>query len=162
MDISQNSMLAIEALFDRKISVALLVHEEWTRVLEGRLEELSLELSERKAEVRSLERQLGERSHQIEESVRRNDERIAALELNADEQEQYGRRYAIRIEGLTFTDGESNDDIRDQVISSLADVGVDIKRCEIQRLHRSSKPTTNRNGRQVAQTIVKFVNWSAR
>ena len=170
MDISQTSMLAIEAsieaifdkMFDKKLSAALLVYEEKTRVLEGRLDELSLQLSESKAEVRSLERQMGERSHLVEQAVRRNDERIAALEMKADEQEQYGRRYAVRFEGLSYTEGESNDDIRDQVIASLSTIGVDIKRREIQRLHRSGAPTTNRSGRRVAQTIVKFVNWSAR
>ena len=165
MDISNASMLAIEAsieaIFDKKISSALMVYEEKTRILEGRLEELNLQLSESKSEVRSLERQLSERSCQIEHSVRQNGERIAALELNADEQEQYGRRYAVRIEGLTCADGETNDDIRDQVITSLAEVGVEIKPHEIQRLHRSSAPVI-KSGRRVAQTIVKFVNWSAR
>ena len=161
MDISLVSMQAIEALFDKKLSAALIKFDERLEQINEKCRILELGLSESKAEIRSLERQLSDKTGEVERATRVNHDRIAALELKAEEQEQYGRRYAVRIEGLAYTDGETNDDIRDQVVDSLAEVGINLKRRDIQRLHRSSAPST-KHGRRVAQTIVKLVHWSAR
>ena len=106
----------------------------------------------------------------IAKNIAEKDERIANLEkavkrndIGIDNLEQYGRRQNIWIEGLAYTEGETNADIENLVIEELAKIDISIKKRDIVRLHRTSKPTRNNHGEgRVAQTIVKFGRWKAR
>ena len=108
-----------------------------------KLKELSLELGAVKSDNRALRRQLYE------------------VRTEHDNLEQYGRRMSVRIEGLEVSEGQTVSDIFTQVNESLTKVGVELSESDVVRLHRSSKPVL-REGRMVAQTLVKLSNWKAR
>ena len=46
--------------------------------------------------------------------------------------------------------------------TKLASVDINIKKHDIVRFHRSAKPSRNRDGILVAQTIIKFARWGKR
>ena len=105
----------------------------------------------------------------VVESVRRNillASKISELEesvnVRLDDGEQYSRKDSLRIEGIEYTSGETNASLKAVVIKSLNNLGAKVSQTDIFRLHRSSKPRTLTNGLTIAQTIVKFTNWSAR
>ena len=61
------------------------------------------------------------------------------LSIQHDDLEQYGRRYAIRVEGLEYAEKEDNKDLQKTLISKFKDLEIDIADSDIVRLHRSSK-----------------------
>jgi hypothetical protein len=87
---------------------------------------------------------------------------IDNLTVSADDLQQYGRRYSIRIENIPVTKGESEEDLSRKVKDVLKIANVDVQIDTIDRLHRSSAPRTNADGTVVAQTIVKFRHWGPR
>ena len=144
VDISNNSMRVIERILDTKL-------EHLNTKLEAKIDELNVQLSESKSEIRVLKRQLAER----DEAIAGIADRLNDVEVRLDDQEQYGRRFAVRIEGLEYKPNETNADIHHQVVTKLAELDVHVKDRDIVCLHWSSKPV-GRRGKPVAQTIVKF------
>ena len=110
----------------------------------AKIDELSRQLNESRAEVRSLKRQLSE------------------TRLEVDDLQQYGRRMNVRLEGLPTDKGETDDALFGKIHDCLGKVGVNIVRNDIVRFHRSSAPKMNDDGVLVAQTILKFSNWDIR
>jgi len=86
--------------------------------------------------------------------------RIIEHDIAIDDIEQYGRRMNIRLEGISFQEGETNDDLETKVVTELAKVGVSIETRDIIRLHRSSK-AKQKNGSTTRQCIMKLANWRA-
>ena len=118
------------------------------------LDELKLTISGQKAEISSLRRQLAEK-----------DAVIANQAVSHDDLEQYGRRYAIRVDNLPYNDDKETDA---QLCNALdeefakANIRIDFEN-DVQRLHRVGKPKTLKDSNQVVrQVIVKFTRWSAR
>ena len=61
------------------------------------------------------------------------------LSVQHDDLEQYGRRYAIRVEGLEYTEKEDNKDLQKKLINEFKELEIVITDSDIVRLHRSSK-----------------------
>ena len=94
---------------------------------------------------------------------------LAKVSIQHDDLEQYGRRYAIRVEGLAFTDNkEKNENLQEQLINEFKELDIVIKDSDIVRLHRSSKIKhlkVNRDSDDTyptKQCLIKFGNWRAR
>ena len=118
------------------------------------LDELKLQLSGQKAEISSLRRQLAEK-----------DAVIVNQAVSLDDLEQYGRRFAIRVDNLPYENEKETDA---QLCNSLAaeftkaDIRIDFER-DVKRLHRVGKPKTLKDTNKVVrQVIIKFANWTAR
>ena len=91
------------------------------------------------------------------------DKKYNQLEIKVDDGQQYQRKQNLRIEGIEILDRENNDKLEAKVVSTLNDLGADIKKTDIFRLHRSGKKhRAKKDGVLVAQTIVRFRNWPAR
>ena len=81
--------------------------------------------------------------------------RVAVLESQADQAEQYSRRNCLRISGVTETPGENTDSI---VLSVTNDIESDIRLQDIDRSHRIDNPKKKRSYREI---IVKFSTYRA-
>ena len=88
-------------------------------------------------------------------------ERIIQHDIALDDLEQYGRRMAIRIEGITWKEEETNVELETKVVEELGKSGVVLEPRDIIRLHRSSKPK-EKDGVVTKQTIVKLARWRTR
>ena len=83
--------------------------------------------------------------------------------MKVDDLEQYSRRTSVRVEGLKYTPGETNEQLVQLVKNNLAKIDIQLLDSDIIRLHLSSKPfTRERDGVTVAQTLVKLSNWRMR
>ena len=89
-------------------------------------------------------------------------ETVGNLRVSIDDLEQYGRRYAIRIDNIPYKKGETEDELQVKVHEVLAIAGVSVEDDTISRFHRSSAPRQNEDGVVTAQTIVKFRHWTPR
>ena len=88
-------------------------------------------------------------------------ERIIQHDIALDDLEQYGRRMAIRIEGIAWKEEETNVELESTVVKELGKHGVVLEPRDIIRLHRSSKPK-EKDGVVTKQTIVKLARWRTR
>ena len=83
------------------------------------------------------------------------------LDTRIDDLEQHGRKMCLRIEGIEVEENESNSILTTKVEKTLQLLGAKVSKADFVRLHRSSR-TRLSDGRKVAQTIVRFRDWSAR
>jgi len=95
-----------------------------------------------------------------EENLKMRD-KLIQNDIRLDDLEQYGRRMAVRVEGIPWVEHETNADLQNTLVEEFAKVGVEIKKRDIVRLHRSSRPKEF-NGSVTKQCIIKFANWRAR
>lgn len=110
-----------------------------------------------KAEVASLKAEnaiLRAENEHLKAKVNDLEQRMVAVELNSDAQEQYGRRNCLRISGISESANENTDRI---VLAIAEDLNVPLTQADIDRSHRVGKPI--RGGRQI---IVKFATYRAR
>ena len=84
------------------------------------------------------------------------------ISIQIDDLQQYSRKYSLHIEGIEMMENETNVMLSKKVEETLNSLGANVSSADFVRLHRSSQPRKMKNGRTVAQTIVKFRNWSAR
>ena len=93
---------------------------------------------------------------------------LKSVKIQHDDLEQYGRRYAIRLEGLEFSDGESNEQLQAKIRTEFSKLSIEIEDSDIQRLHRSSKLKHVKVDKHSSvtypakQCLIKFTNWRAR
>ena len=123
------------------------------------LEDLIEKLTER------LEKKLERSEEKVVELTRQLDRsrgQVRALQIEVDDLQQYTRRQSVRIEGITYQRGETEDDLFTKIKTSFSEVDITIEKNDLVRFHRSAKPKNNKNGTLCAQTIVKFARWNIR
>ena len=105
----------------------------------------------------------------VVDSIRRNiqlsakvDEIHDSLTIAIDDQQQYSRKNSLRIEGINASTSESNAELSTEVAKALNSLGADVDTSDFFRLHRSGRPHKSKDGRLVAQCIVRFNSWAAR
>jgi len=81
--------------------------------------------------------------------------------IEHDNLENYGRRLNVRFEGLEHSAEETSDQLFAQIKSALQSVDIPLEKEDVVRFHRSG-PAVRRDGKTVAQTIVKFARWYKR
>ena len=143
-DISEPTKAYLEKLIKSSTDLMVKKMEETEARLEAKLEESE-------AKVAELSRRLDRSKYEIR-----------ALKIENDDLQQYTRRHSIRMEGLEYRNGESEDDLFAKIKEKLAEVDINVNENDITRYHRSAKPKKNKNGLICAQTIVKFANWKMR
>jgi uncharacterized coiled-coil protein SlyX len=79
---------------------------------------------------------------------------LNVLKKKSDDQEQYSRRYCLRINGITKQPNESNEICVEKVIGVCKDLSLDIRHQDIDRAHRV--------GREKKCMIVKFFSFNKR
>ena len=84
--------------------------------------------------------------------------RVAALEAQVDQAEQYSRRNCLRISGIQEEKNENTDDI---VLRIASDIGSSVQAQDIDRSHRIGNPNSPRRTRP-REIIVKFSTNRAR
>lgn len=92
-------------------------------------------------------------------------ERLIHYDIAIDDLEQYGRRMCVRVEGVPWAEGETNEELQDTLVAEFGKLGVVVEPRDIVRLHRSSKPKEVKRGNKVVvtkQAIIRFSNWRSR
>ena len=121
---------------------------ELIEVTEKRLTEkidgLKLELSEVKAELSTVKLELINTKKDLTIVTQENN--VLKLEVKRladknEKNEQRSRRQNIRIEGIEFKDGDSDDDLPSKIAKVLADGGIQFTENDINRCHYSAKPS---------------------
>ena len=117
-----------------------------------------------KSEIQSLKKELS--AVKLENTALRAENQ--QLREAHDDLEQYGRRMAIRVEGLEYREKEENTDLQATLIEEFKDLGIVITDNDIVRLHRSSKVKNLKKDKNSNETyptkqcLIKFGNWRAR
>ena len=166
------------AIREVKDSLTALITDR-TKYLEEIINAKNESIVDLQARVQALENQL---KKSVESNVKLAS-RVGTIEQDLltkiDDNEQRGRKMNLRIEGITYEEGETKEQLRVKVLETLNKMNANISTDEICRLHRSSKPRVDRprvlDGHdpppprapgapvvRVAQTIIKFRHWGAR
>ena len=87
--------------------------------------------------------------------------RMIDFDIKCDDIEQYSRRMAIRVEGIPWKEGETNEELEKTSLAEFKKSGVVVQSSDIVRLHRSSGPK-EKDGVTSKQAIIKFASWKAR
>ena len=133
-----------------------------TTDLNAKVEKLQLTIDIRDARIKKLEEGLAaavQRNIQLQSDIATAH---VNLETRIDDLEQHGRKMCLRSEGIEIEPNETNAALTKKVEASLNSFGANVTSADFVRLHRSSRPRTTKDGRRVAQTIVRFRNWASR
>ena len=119
--------------------------------------------------VAAKNKQITDLNVKVTDSIRRNVQLASkvsdineSLSTRIDDLEQYGRKSSLRVEGIEVSPGETNAALTEKVEHALNALGAKVNSSDFVRLHRSGRPHKAKDGRQVAQCIVRFRNWNAR
>ena len=79
----------------------------------------------------------------LEEKIALQEKKIENLSIKCDDNEQYSRRYCLRMHGLKFDKNESQNDLVSKISEYFSEIGLPYKEEEIDRVHRIGKPYKN-------------------
>ena len=131
----------------------------------GKVEKLAMKINIMENRIVELENEFHKADKKIEimeAQIALRDNSIEVLKKACDDQEQYGRRNCIRLNGLPF-EKDKNVDVMATVRHCLKGMGVPEAEADIDRAHRIGKPRSNtRTGAVEQQIIVKFRSWNTR
>ena len=157
---------ALSATMECEISDGVKLYLD--NLLRASTAELKSEIDGLKSLINQKDEQIADLSTKVVGVVQRNVELSSELktlrddmEERIDDLEQYGRKNSIRIEGISITDSETNLQLAEKVVNTLNEMGAAVTQEDFFRLHRPGKPHM-KDGRRVAQTIVRFRSWAAR
>ena len=153
-DISDATKLYLEELIKKSTDSLLTKIDELEKKLttcDTKITSLTSEVNSSKFKIQSLENQLG-----VVKSAN------ARLLVQQDDQENYGRRMNVRIEGIPYDNQETQETLFTQIKEELMEVDIKIEDSDVVRFHRSAKPKKNKQNILCAQTILKFSRWNHR
>ncbi len=107
-----------------------------------RLTAIEKRLAVKDKEIDVLSEDVSQLKHQILFAARES-ERLA---VEADDLQQYGRRMNIRVDGIPYEKGESQDDLQQKIEVMLKSVDVDVSPNMLVRFHRSAAPVMKDDG----------------
>ena len=97
----------------------------------------------------------------LEEKIVLQEKKIENLSIKCDDNEQYSRRYCLRMHGLKYEKkNENQNGIVSKVSECFSEIGLPYEEAEIDRVHRIGKPYKNEgSGLTVKSIIIKFKSW---
>ena len=99
----------------------------------------------------------------LEEKIALQEKKIENLSIKYDDNEQYSRRYCLRMHGLKYEGNENQNDIVSKISECFSEIGLPYEEAEIDRVHRISKPYKNEgSGLTMKSIIIKFKLWRCR
>ena len=99
----------------------------------------------------------------LEEKIALQEKKIENLSIKYDDNEQYSRRYCLRMHGLKYERNENQNDIVSKISECFSEIGLPYEEAEIDRVHRISKPYKNEgSGLTMKSIIIKFKLWRCR
>ena len=99
----------------------------------------------------------------LEEKIAHQDKKIESLSIKCDNNEQYSRRYCLRMHGLKYDKNENQNDIVSKFSECFSEIGLSYEEVEIDRVHRIGKPYKNEgSGLTMKSVIIKFKSWRYR
>ena len=99
----------------------------------------------------------------VEEKIALQEKKIENLTIKCDDNEQYSRRYCLRMHSLKYEKNENQNDIVSKVSECFSEIDVSYEEAEIDRVHRLGKPYKNEgSGLTMKSIIIKFKSWRYR
>ena len=96
----------------------------------------------------------------LEEKIALQEKKIENLRIKCDDNEQYSRRYCLRMHGLKYEKNENQNDIIPKVSECFSEIGLPYEEAEIDRVHRKGKPYKNEGSSLTMKSIIiKFKSW---
>ena len=90
----------------------------------------------------------------LQQHVREYQKRVNRLENDSEEQEQYGRRLCLRIEGVPSAEKETSEEVLEKVKCLVSESGCDITDVVIDRAHRIGKGYTDKKSYLSCNSII--------
>ena len=75
----------------------------------------------------------------LEEKIDLKEKTIDNLSIKCDGNEQYSRRYCLRMHGLKYGENESQNDLASKISNCFSEIGLPYEEVEIDRVHRIGK-----------------------
>ena len=99
----------------------------------------------------------------LEEKIALQEKKFENLSIKCDDNEQYSRRYCLRMHGLKFDKYESQNDLVSKTSECFSEIGLPYEEEQIDRVHRIGKPYSNiSSGLTMKPIITKFKSWRYR
>ena len=99
----------------------------------------------------------------MEEKISVKEKTIENLSIKCGGNEQYSRRYCLRIDGLKYGKNESQNDLVSKISKCFSEIGLPYEEAEIDRVPRIGKPYNNKSsGLTVKPIIIKLKSWRYR
>ena len=120
------------------------------------IQPLPLRINELEKENAALQKRITELESSEENHVKRMDgqyEKLIQMETELWRLDQYGRRNNLEVDGIP--ENVKQEDLEDTAIKIFAEIGVQIKKRDIEACHRLSKRPGRKGPRK---TILRFVN----
>ena len=133
-----------------------------TAEMKAQLEKLQESINTKDARINDMEERLVsvvQHNVQLESNLHTTRNMVVT---RIDDLEQHGRKMCLRIEGIDLERNETNADLTSKMVVALKTLGAEVSSTDFVRLHRSGGPRKLKDGRTVAQTIVRFRNWESR
>ena len=99
----------------------------------------------------------------LEEKIALQEKKIENLRMKCDDNEQYSRRYCLRMHGLKYDKNESQNDLVSKISECFIEIGLPYREAEIDRVNCVGKPYKNESsGLTMKPIIIKFKSWRYR
>ena len=93
----------------------------------------------------------------LEEKIALQEKKIENLRMKCDDNEQYSRRYCLRMHGLKYDKNESQNDLVSKISECFSEIGLPYEETEMNRLPRIGRPYGNESlGLIMKPIIIKF------
>jgi len=163
---SATDLTKMEEIMDKKLSefAESLASKEGIDQLKSLFRELNVKIEQQNNEIISLKNDMNDQNNKIstlenkvgvlEDKVGVLTASISALKAQSDNQEQYSRRYCLRIQGIDQAQYERGVDCVTKVIEVCKNLNINIEEKDIDRAHRVGKDRKT--------MIVKFFSFPKR
>jgi len=163
---SATDLTKMEEIMDKKLSefAESLASKEGIDQLKSLFRELNVKIEQQNNEIISLKNDMNDQNNKIstlenkvgvlEDKVGVLTASISALKAQSDNQEQYSRRYCLRIQGIDQAQNERGVDCVTKVIEVCKNLNINIEEKDIDRAHRVGKDRKT--------MIVKFFSFPKR
>ena len=99
----------------------------------------------------------------LEEKIVLREKKIENLSMKCDDNEQYSRRYYLRMHGLKYDKNESQNDLFSKISECISEIGLPYGEGEIDRMHPIGETYKNESSVFTIKPItIKFKSWSYR
>ena len=98
---------------------------------------------------------------ELEDKISIQSKKIAKLEVANDDQEQFSRRYCLRVHGIQY-EGNDDNDVMEKVKTCYKETNLTLKPDDIDRAHFVGKDFVNKQNKKVRSIIIRFRSWNSR
>ena len=154
------------ATLDKEYFLKLIEPLAKSEQIDKRFNELLDTINKQNETIKTLNDVIGEKDAKIaalSDDVARLENNQLFLRRKIDDQEQYTRRYSLRINNIPTKEEGEREDVMKVIEECCGEMDTPFSRSKIDRAHRIGRVTTDKNTKKKVQPIiVKFRSWESR